>query len=155
HKMVFEVLDNSIDEALAGYCKKIQVVLHPDESVSVEDDGRGIPTGMMEVEGKQMAAAVAIFTKLHVGGKFDNQAYKVSGGLHGVGVTVVTALSDWLEVEIWRDDKAFFARFERGDVVQDLHELGPTQKRGTLIRFHADPLIYGAVKIDFDILASR
>jgi DNA gyrase subunit B len=159
HKMVFEVLDNSIDEALAGFCKKIQVVLHPDESVSVEDDGRGIPTGMMEVEGKQMAAAVAIFTKLHVGGKFDNQAYKVSGGLHGVGVTVVTALSDWLEVEIWRDGKHHSARFERGDVVQDLRELplpeGVSEKRGTKIRFHADPLIYGSVKIDFDILASR
>jgi DNA gyrase subunit B len=155
HKMVFEVLDNSVDEALAGYCKKIQVVLHPDDSISVEDDGRGIPTGTMEVEGKQMTAAVAIFTKLHVGGKFDNAAYKVSGGLHGVGVTVVNALSDWLEVEIWREGKTFTARFERGDVVQDLREIGPSIKRGTKVRFHADPLIFGPVKIDFDILGSR
>jgi DNA gyrase subunit B len=155
HKMVFEVLDNSVDEALAGFCKKIQVVLHPDDSISVEDDGRGIPTGTMEVEGKQMTAAVAIFTKLHVGGKFDNAAYKVSGGLHGVGVTVVNALSDWLEVEIWREGKTFTARFERGDVIQDLREVGPSQKRGTKVRFHADPLIFGPVKIDFDILGSR
>jgi DNA gyrase subunit B len=155
HKMVFEVLDNSIDEALAGYCKAISIVLHPDDSISVEDDGRGIPTGMMEVEGKQVSAPVAIFTKLHVGGKFDNQAYKVSGGLHGVGVTVVNALSDWLELEIWREGKAFTARFERGEVIEDLKVAGPTNKRGTRVLFHADPLIYGAVKVDFETLGSR
>ncbi|WP_146661978.1 DNA topoisomerase (ATP-hydrolyzing) subunit B [Enhygromyxa salina] len=155
HKMVFEVLDNSIDEALAGYCKSIHITLHPDDSISVEDDGRGIPTGMMEVEGKQVSAPVAIFTKLHVGGKFDNQAYKVSGGLHGVGVTVVNALSDWLELEIWREGKGYTARFERGEVTQDLTVSGPTTKRGTRVLFHADPLIYGTVKVDFETLGSR
>jgi DNA gyrase subunit B len=155
HKMVYEVLDNSVDEALAGHCKRIHVVLHPDDSISVEDDGRGIPTGPMEVEGKQMAAAIAIFTKLHVGGKFDNQAYKVSGGLHGVGVTVVNALSDWLELEIWRDSKTFTARFERGEVTSDLRAIGPSDRRGTKVRFHADPLIYGSIKVDFDTLSSR
>jgi DNA gyrase subunit B len=155
HKMVFEILDNSIDEALAGHCKHIHIVLHADDSISVEDDGRGIPTGSMEVEGKQIPAAIAIFTKLHVGGKFDNQAYKVSGGLHGVGVTVVNALSDWLELEIWREGKTFTARFERGEVTEDLREVGTSDKRGTKITFHADPLIYGAVKVDFDILGSR
>ncbi|PRP95423.1 DNA gyrase subunit B [Enhygromyxa salina] len=155
HKMVFEVLDNSIDEALAGHCKHIHVVLHPDDSISVEDDGRGIPTGTMEVEGKQVAAPVAIFTKLHVGGKFDNQAYKVSGGLHGVGVTVVNALSDWLVLEIWREGQAFTARFERGEVTEDLRVAGASDKRGTKVTFHADPLIYGTTKVDFETLGSR
>ena len=160
HKMVFEILDNSVDEALAGHCKHIQVCLHPDDSISVEDDGRGIPTGEMEVEGKQIPAAIAIFTKLHVGGKFDNQAYKVSGGLHGVGVSVVNALSDWLELEIWREGKVFTARFERGEVTEPLTVAGHSDKRGTKVTFHPDPLIYGdpgggALKADFETLASR
>ena len=155
HKMVFEILDNSIDEALAGHCTHIHVTLHPDDSITVEDDGRGIPTGPMEVEGKQVPAAVAIFTKLHVGGKFDNAAYKVSGGLHGVGVTVVNALSDWLALEIWREGKTFTARFERGELTEDLREVGPADKRGTKVTFHADPLIYGSVKVEFEMLASR
>ncbi|MFV8751110.1 DNA gyrase subunit B [Nannocystaceae bacterium ST9] len=155
HKMVFEVLDNSIDEALAGHCKHIQVTINQDESVSVEDDGRGVPTGPMEVGGKSIPAAIAIFTELHVGGKFGNQAYKVSGGLHGVGVKVVNALSDWLELEIWREDTAFRARFERGLVADNLETLGPASKRGTKVTFHADPLIYGHLKVDFETLGSR
>ncbi|HVI00934.1 MAG TPA: ATP-binding protein, partial [Enhygromyxa sp.] len=155
HKMVFEVLDNSIDEALAGHCNAIHVVLHPDDSVSVEDNGRGVPTGPMEVGGEIIPAAVAIFTMLHVGGKFDNAAYKVSGGLHGVGVTVVNALSDWLELEIWRDKKIHTARFERGEVARELAVTGPTEKRGTKVTFHADPLIYGAIKVDYETLSSR
>ena len=155
HKMVFEILDNSIDEALAGHCKQIEITLHPDDSITVEDDGRGIPTGAMEVEGKQVPAAVAVFTKLHVGGKFDNAAYKVSGGLHGVGVTVVNALSDWLQLEIWREGKTFTARFERGELTEELKEGAATDRRGTKVTFHADPLIYGNIKVDFDTLASR
>ena len=156
HKMVFEVLDNSIDEALAGHCKNIHVTINADESVSVEDDGRGVPTGPMEVGGKSIPAAIAIFTELHVGGKFGNQAYKVSGGLHGVGVKVVNALSDWLELEIWREGKAYRARFERGLVADQLETLeAPSNKRGTKVTFHADPLIYGNIKIDFEMLSSR
>ncbi len=155
HKMVFEVLDNSIDEALAGHCKHIHVTINTDESVSLEDDGRGVPTGPMEVGGKSIPAAIAIFTELHVGGKFGNQAYKVSGGLHGVGVKVVNALSDWLELEVWREGKAYRARFERGVVADDLQTLGPSSKRGTKVTFHADPLIYGNIKIDFEMLCSR
>jgi len=155
HKMVFEVLDNSIDEALAGHCDAVHVVLHADDSVSIEDNGRGVPTGPMEVEGKTMPAAVAIFTKLHAGGKFNNAAYKVSGGLHGVGVTVVNALSVWLELEIWRDKKIHTARFERGEVARDLEVVGATDKRGTKVTFHADPLIYGTIKVDFETLSSR
>jgi DNA gyrase subunit B len=155
HKMVFEVLDNSIDEALAGHCDAVHIVLHPDDSISIEDNGRGVPTGPMEVSGEMIPAAVAIFTKLHVGGKFDNAAYKVSGGLHGVGVTVVNALSDWLELEIWREGKTYTVRFERGEVTRDLEVVGATDKRGTKVTFHADPLIYGAVKVDFETLSSR
>jgi DNA gyrase subunit B len=155
HKMVFEVLDNSIDEALAGHCDTISIVLHADDSITVEDNGRGVPTGPMEVGGEMVAAAVAIFTKLHVGGKFNNAAYKVSGGLHGVGVTVVNALSDWLELEIWREGKIHTCRFERGEVTRDLEIVGTTDKRGTKVTFHADPLIYGAVKVDFETLGSR
>jgi DNA gyrase subunit B len=155
HKMVFEVLDNSIDEALAGHCKNIHVTINADESVSVEDDGRGVPTGPMEVGGKSIPAAIAIFTELHVGGKFGNQAYKVSGGLHGVGVKVVNALSDWLELEIWRDGTAYRARFERGLVADDLQTIGTADKRGTKVTFHADPLIYGSIKVDFEMLGSR
>jgi DNA gyrase subunit B len=155
HKMVFEVLDNSIDEALAGECNAIHVVLHPDDSVSIEDNGRGVPTGPMVVGGETISAAVAAFTVIHVGGKFDNASYAVSGGLHGVGVKAVNALSDWLELEIWRDKKIHTVRFERGDIARDLEVVGTTEKRGTKVTFHADPLIYGAIKVDYEVLSSR
>lgn len=155
HKMVFEILDNSIDEALAGHCNSIEVSIQPDQSVTIIDNGRGIPTGPKEFQGQTMDAAVVILTVLHAGGKFDNAAYKVSGGLHGVGVSVVNALSDWLELEIWRDQKVFTARFERGEVVRDVKEVGETDKRGTKITFHPDPLIFAETKIDFDYLARR
>jgi DNA gyrase subunit B len=155
HKMVYEILDNSIDEALAGHCDRIEVVIHEDDSISVTDNGRGIPTGPMEHGGKTMDAAVVILTVLHAGGKFDNSNYKVSGGLHGVGVSVVNALSDWLELEIWRDGKTHTARFERGQVARDVAEVGTSDKRGTKIQFHPDPLIYANIKVEFEILAAR
>ncbi|MEZ4428874.1 MAG: DNA gyrase subunit B, partial [Nannocystaceae bacterium] len=155
HKMVFEVIDNSIDEALAGFCDHIEVTIHLDHSVSIEDNGRGIPTGPMEHAGKTMDAAVVILTVLHAGGKFNNQAYKVSGGLHGVGVSVVNALSDWLKLEIWRGGKAHVARFERGNLAEDLRITGATERRGTRITFHPDPLIFSSITVDFEILANR
>ncbi|MEM9453019.1 MAG: DNA topoisomerase (ATP-hydrolyzing) subunit B [Myxococcota bacterium] len=155
HKMVFEIVDNSIDESLAGHCDRIEVTIHLDQSVSIEDNGRGIPTGPMEHQGKMVDAAIVIMTVLHAGGKFDNQSYKVSGGLHGVGVSVVNALSDWLKLEIWRDERVHKVRFVRGLATGDVEVGGATNKRGTRITFHPDPLIYSNIEIDFEILAQR
>jgi DNA gyrase subunit B len=152
HHLVYEVVDNSIDEALAGHCTEVRVYLHIDDSVTVEDNGRGIPTEMHK-DGKP--AAEIVLTKLHAGGKFDNEAYKVSGGLHGVGVSVVNALSEWLELEIWREGKVFTQTYERGRPVTPFEETGHTDRRGTKVHFKPDPDIFEVCTFSFETLSRR
>jgi DNA gyrase subunit B len=153
HHLVWEVVDNSVDEAMAGFCDEINVTVHDDNSVTVIDNGRGIPVDMHATEKKP--AAEVVMTVLHAGGKFDSDTYKVSGGLHGVGVSVVNALSDWLDLEIWRDGEVWEQSYEKGVPTSKLKASGKTRKTGTKITFHADPEIFAKTVYSFDTLSQR
>ena len=155
HHLVYEIVDNSVDEALAGYCSHIQVFIHPDNSITVNDDGRGIPVGVNHATGK--SAVEVVFTILHAGGKFGGGGYKVSGGLHGVGASVVNALSEWLVVKIKRDGKVYEQRYERGKVLFPLKEIGscPAEETGSSVTFKPDSEIFEVLEYDFATLKQR
>ncbi len=154
HHLVYEIVDNAIDEALAGFCDKIEVKILPGDIISVQDNGRGIPVGIQHKVG--IPAVTVVFTMLHAGGKFGGGGYKVSGGLHGVGASVVNALSEWLEVEVYNEGFSYFQRFERGVAVSELQKRGPTEKTGTWVRFKPDAEIFRESTVfDYEILQNR
>ncbi len=155
HHLVYEVVDNSVDEALAGYATRVDVIIHTDNSITVIDDGRGIPVGDMEVDGETKSAAEVVMTKLHAGGKFDASTYKVSGGLHGVGVSCVNALSDVLELEVWRDGYTWMQSFSRGEATSRMERKGKSNRRGTKITFTPDSQIFDVTEYNYDTLANR
>jgi len=153
HHLVYEVVDNSVDEAAAGYCDSINVKIRVDNSVTVEDNGRGIPVGKHKTE--KVSAAQVVLTKLHAGGKFNNDSYKISGGLHGVGVSVVNALSEYLELEVRREGKVYRQSYQRGTPIHPIEEIGKTKRNGTRITFMPDHEIFEELDFSFDILSNR
>ena len=154
HHLVYEIVDNSIDEALAGYCSKIDVVIEPGDIIRVSDNGRGIPVGVNSKTG--IPAVTVVFTVLHAGGKFGGGGYKVSGGLHGVGASVVNALSEWLEVKVCDGENIYFQRYERGKIINDLEKIGKSDIKGTEVRFKADPEVFKETTVyDYSILERR
>ncbi len=153
HHLVYEIVDNAIDEALAGFCTEIVVAVEEGDVIRVEDNGRGIPVDIQEQTGK--SALEVVFTVLHAGGKFGGGGYKVSGGLHGVGASVVNALSEWLEVQVHKDGKIWQMRFSRGDIVESIHSVGSTDRTGTTVRFKPDAEVFDDTVYDFDILKTR
>jgi len=155
HHLVYEVVDNSVDEALAGFADRIDVTIHIDNSITVVDNGRGIPTGDMDIDGEKVAAAQVVMTVLHAGGKFDSSTYKVSGGLHGVGVSCVNALSSLLELEIWRDGAVWEQTYSKGEPSSKFKKTGTTKKRGTKVHFVPDATIFTTTEYNYDTLAQR
>jgi len=155
HHLVYEVVDNSVDEALAGFATKIEVTVHIDNSVTVEDDGRGIPVDDMDIDGEKVSAAQVVMTTLHAGGKFDSSTYKVSGGLHGVGVSCVNALSEELHLEIWRDGATWEQTYSKGDPTSKMKKVGAAKRRGTKVHFLPDRSIFTATEYNYDTLAQR